>query len=205
MDVCRKYGITRYNQISTDEVYGDLLLDSTVLFFTEETPIYISSPYSSSKDGADLLLLTYHRTYGHSVYITHCSNNYGPYHFPEKLIHFMTANALNNKPFLVYVEELNVREWIYVEDHYKAIDCIIHNGSDGKIYNIGGHNEMRHIDIVRFICKELGKLKGLITYVTDRKDHDMRYTIDSIRSTMSLDDCQRQCLMMVLRRHPVVS
>lgn len=178
MNACRKYGITRYHQVSTDEVYGDLPLDRPDLFFTEETPIHTSSPYSSSKAGADLLVLAYHRTYGLPVTISRCSNNYGPYHFPEKLIPLMIANALNDKPLPVYGEGINVRDWLYVEDHCKAIDLIIHKGRVGEVYNIGGHNEMRNIDIVKLICKELNKPESLITYVTDRKGHDMRYAID---------------------------
>ena len=178
MDACRKYGIKRYHQVSTDEVYGELPLDRPDLFFTEETPINTSSPYSSSKAGADLLVLAYHRTYGLPVTISRCSNNYGPYHFPEKLIPLMIANALNDKPLPVYGEGINVRDWLYVEDHCKAIDLILHNGKVGEVYNIGGHNEMRNIDIVKLICKELGKSESLITYVTDRKGHDMRYAID---------------------------
>ncbi len=178
MDACRKFGIQRYHQVSTDEVYGDLPLDRPDLFFTEETPIHTSSPYSSSKAGADLLVLAYHRTYGLPVTISRCSNNYGPYHFPEKLIPLMIANCLNDKPLPVYGEGLNVRDWLYVEDHCKAIDLIIHQGRVGEVYNIGGHNEMRNIDIVKLICKELGKPETLITHVTDRKGHDMRYAID---------------------------
>jgi dTDP-glucose 4,6-dehydratase len=178
LDACRKYGIQRYHQVSTDEVYGDLPLDRPDLFFTEETPIHTSSPYSSSKAGADLLVLAYHRTYGLPVTVSRCSNNYGPYHFPEKLIPLMIANALNDKPLPVYGEGLNVRDWLYVEDHCKAIDLIIRDGRVGEVYNIGGHNEMRNIDIVRLICQKLGKPESLITYVTDRKGHDMRYAID---------------------------
>ena len=178
LDACRKYGIQRYHQVSTDEVYGDLPLDRPDLFFTEETPIHTSSPYSSSKAGADLLVLAYHRTYGLPVTVSRCSNNYGPYHFPEKLIPLMIANALNDKPLPVYGEGLNVRDWLYVDDHCKAIDLIIRNGREGEVYNIGGHNEMRNIDIVRLICQKLGKPESLITYVTDRKGHDMRYAID---------------------------
>lgn len=178
MDACRKYGITRYHQVSTDEVYGDLPLDQPELFFTESTPIHTSSPYSSSKAGADLLVQAYHRTYGLPITISRCSNNYGPYHFPEKLIPLMIANALADKPLPVYGEGLNVRDWLYVEDHCKAIDLIIHNGKVGEVYNIGGHNEMKNIDIVKIICKELNKSEDLITYVTDRKGHDMRYAID---------------------------
>ena len=178
MDACRKYGITRFHQVSTDEVYGDLPLDRPDLFFTEKTPIHTSSPYSSSKAGADLLVMAYNRTYDLPVSISRCSNNYGPYHFPEKLIPLMIANCLNDKPLPVYGQGLNVRDWLYVEDHCKAIDLIIHNSPIGEVYNIGGHNEMRNIDIVKLICHELDKPESLITYVTDRKGHDMRYAID---------------------------
>ncbi len=178
MDACRKYGIKRFHQVSTDEVYGDLPLNRPDLFFTEETPIHTSSPYSSSKAAADLLALAYYRTYGLPVTISRCSNNYGPYQFPEKLIPLMIANALADKPLPVYGEGVNVRDWLYVEDHCKAIDLIIHEGRVGEVYNIGGHNEMRNIDIVKLICKELGKPESLITYVADRKGHDMRYAID---------------------------
>lgn len=178
MDACRKYGIKRYHQVSTDEVYGDLPLDRPDLFFTEETPIHTSSPYSSSKAGADLLVLAYNRTYGLPVTISRCSNNYGPYHFPEKLIPLMIVNALADKKLPVYGKGLNVRDWLYVEDHCKAIDLIIHKGCVGEVYNIGGHNEKQNIEIVKIICKELGKPETLITYVEDRKGHDMRYAID---------------------------
>ncbi len=178
MDACRKYGITRYHQVSTDEVYGDLPIDRPDLFFTEETPIHTSSPYSSSKAAADLLVQSYHRTYGLPATISRCSNNYGPYHFPEKLIPLMIINALNNKPLPVYGKGLNIRDWLYVEDHCKAIDLIIHKGKSGEVYNIGGHNEMKNIDIVKLICKYLGKPESLITFVADRKGHDMRYAID---------------------------
>ena len=178
MDACRKYGIGRFHQVSTDEVYGDLPLDRPDLFFTEETPIHTSSPYSTSKASADLLVLAYHRTYGLPVTISRCSNNYGPYQFPEKLIPLMIANALHDQPLPVYGEGLNVRDWLYVEDHCKAIDLILRGGRVGEVYNIGGHNEMRNIDIVKLICAELGKPESLITYVTDRKGHDQRYAID---------------------------
>lgn len=178
MDACRKYGITRYHQVSTDEVYGDLPLDRPDLFFTEDTPIHTSSPYSSSKASADLLVLAYHRTYGLPVTISRCSNNYGPYHFPEKLIPLMIINALHDKPLPVYGDGLNVRDWLYVEDHCRAIDLIIHNGNVGEVYNVGGHNEMKNIDIVKLICKTLGKPESLIQFVTDRKGHDRRYAID---------------------------
>lgn len=178
MDACRKYGIQRYHQVSTDEVYGDLPLDRPDLFFTEETPLHTSSPYSSSKAGADLLVMAYYRTYGLPVTISRCSNNYGPYHFPEKLIPLMIANALADKPLPVYGNGENVRDWLYVEDHCRAIDLIIHNGKVGEVYNVGGHNEKRNIDIVRIICQELGKPESLIVHVEDRKGHDRRYAID---------------------------
>lgn len=178
LDTCQKYGIIRYHQVSTDEVYGDLPIDRPDLFFTEKTPIHTSSPYSASKASADLLVMAYHRTYGLPVTISRCSNNYGPYHFPEKLIPLMIANALNDKPLPVYGNGENIRDWIYVEDHCMAIDLIIHNGKVGEIYNIGGHNEMKNIDIVKLICQELNKPESLIKYVTDRKGHDQRYAID---------------------------
>ena len=178
MDACRKYGIGRYHQVSTDEVYGDLPLDRPDLLFTESTPIHTSSPYSSAKASADLLVQAYHRTFGLPVTISRCSNTYGPYQFPEKLIPLMIANALADKPLPVYGEGLNVRDWLYVDDHCKAIDLILHKGRVGQVYNIGGHNEMRNIDIVKLICKALDKPESLITYVADRKGHDMRYAID---------------------------
>ena len=178
MDACRKYGIQRYHQVSTDEVYGDLPLDRPDLFFTETTPIHTSSPYSSSKASADLLVLAYHRTYGLPVTISRCSNNYGPYHFPEKLIPLMIINALHDKPLPVYGDGLNVRDWLYVEDHCRAIDLILQKGCVGEVYNVGGHNEMKNIDIVKLICKALGKPESLIHHVTDRKGHDRRYAID---------------------------
>ena len=178
MDACRKYGTGRYHQVSTDEVYGDLPLDRPDLFFTEETPIHTSSPYSASKAAADLLVGAYQRTYGLPATISRCSNNYGPYHFPEKLIPLMIANALNDKPLPVYGKGENVRDWLYVEDHCSAIDLILRRGTVGEVYNVGGHNEMRNIDIVKLICQKLGKPESLITFVTDRKGHDMRYAID---------------------------
>ena len=178
MDACRKYGIERFHQVSTDEVYGDLPLDRPDLFFTEKTPLHTSSPYSSSKAAADLLTLAYYRTYGLPVTVSRCSNNYGPYQFPEKLIPLMIANALDDKPLPVYGKGENVRDWLYVEDHCKAIDLIIHKGKVGEVYNVGGHNEMRNIDIVKLICEKLGKPESLITYIADRKGHDLRYAID---------------------------
>lgn len=178
MNVCRKYSVKRFHQVSTDEVYGDLPLDRKDLFFTEQTPIHTSSPYSSSKAGADLLVLAYYRTYGLPVSISRCSNNYGPYHFPEKLIPLMIVNALYDKPLPVYGKGLNVRDWLYVEDHCKAIDLIIRKGKIGEVYNVGGHNEKQNIDIVKIILRELGKPESLIRFVPDRKGHDLRYAID---------------------------
>lgn len=178
MDACLKYGIKRYHQVSTDEVYGDLPLDRPDLLFTETTPLHPSSPYSSSKAAADLLVLSYFRTYGLPVTISRCSNNYGPYQYPEKLIPLMIVNALNNQQLPVYGNGQNVRDWLYVEDHCRAIDLVIHKGREGEVYNIGGHNEMANINIVKLICKELGKSEDLITYVADRKGHDLRYAID---------------------------
>ena len=178
MDACRKYGVARFHQVSTDEVYGDLPLDRPDLFFTERTPVHASSPYSASKASADLLVQAYCRTFGLPATISRCSNNYGPYQFPEKLIPLMVANALADKPLPVYGKGENVRDWLYVEDHCKAIDLILHQGRVGEIYNIGGHNEMRNIDIVKLICKAVSKPESLITFVADRKGHDLRYAID---------------------------
>lgn len=178
MDACRKYGIKRYHQVSTDEVYGDLPLDRTDLFFTEDTPIHTSSPYSSSKAGADLLVLAYYRTFRLPVSITRCSNNYGPYHFPEKLIPLMISRALADQSLPVYGKGENVRDWLYVKDHCKAIDLVMRNGRLGEVYNIGGHNERTNLEVVKTILRELGKPESLITYVTDRPGHDRRYAID---------------------------
>ena len=178
LDACRIFGVSRFHQVSTDEVYGDLPLDRPDLFFTEQTPIHTSSPYSASKASADLLCNAYHRTYGMPITISRCSNNYGPYQFPEKLIPLMIANCTAEKPLPVYGQGLNVRDWLYVEDHCSAIDLILQGGKEGQVYNIGGHNEMRNIDIVKLIVHALDKSEDLITYVTDRKGHDMRYAID---------------------------
>ena len=178
MDACRKYGIKRFHQISTDEVYGDLPLDRPDLLFTEETPINPSSPYSASKASADLLVLAYHRTFKLPVTISRCSNNYGPYHFPEKLIPLMITRALADRPLPVYGNGENVRDWLYVEDHCNAVDLIIHKGREGEVYNIGGHNERSNLEIVKAILKELNKPESLITFVTDRPGHDLRYAID---------------------------
>ena len=214
MDACRKYGIQRYHQVSTDEVYGDLPLDRPDLFFTEETPIHTSSPYSSSKAAADLLVLAYHRTYGLPVTISRCSNNYGPYHFPEKLIPLMIANALADKPLPVYGEGLNVRDWLYVEDHCKAIDLVVREGVEGEVYNVGGHNEKTNLEIVKLTIATIHRLmtekpeyrevlkkkvkdedgqidiswinEDLITFVKDRLGHDQRYAIDPAKITAAL-------------------
>lgn len=186
MDACRKYGIQRFHQVSTDEVYGDLPLDRPDLFFTEETPIHTSSPYSSSKASADLLVLAYYRTYGLPVTISRCSNNYGPYHFPEKLIPLMITNALENKQLPVYGKGENVRDWLYVEDHCEAIDLIVRKGRVGEIYNIGGHNERTNLSVVKEVLSILGKDESLIEYVTDRPGHDLRYAIDPTKISKEL-------------------
>ena len=178
MDASLKYGVNRFHQVGTDEVYGDLPLDRPDLFFVETMPLTASSPYSASKASADLLVMAYHRTFGLPVTISRCSNNYGPYQFPEKLIPLMIANAQADKPLPVYGEGLNVRDWLYVEDHCRAIDLILENGRVGEVYNIGGHNEKANIEVVKIILKQLGKPESLITYVTDRKGHDQRYAID---------------------------
>ena len=178
LDACRKYGIERYHQVSTDEVYGDLPLDRPDLFFTEETPLHTSSPYSSSKAGADLLVQAYARTYGIPVSISRCSNNYGAFQFPEKLIPLMIIRALRGEKLPVYGDGLNVRDWLHVDDHCAAIDAIVRRGDAGEIYNVGGHNERSNIDVVRTILRLLGKEEELISYVEDRKGHDRRYAID---------------------------
>lgn len=178
MDASRKYQVQRFHQVSTDEVYGDLPLDQPELFFTEETPIHTSSPYSASKASADLLVLAYHRTFKLPVTISRCSNNYGPYHFPEKLIPLIISRALRDEKLPVYGTGENVRDWLYVEDHCIAIDRIIHDGRIGEVYNVGGHNERTNLEVVKTILRELGKPESLITFVTDRAGHDMRYAID---------------------------
>lgn len=181
LDACRKYGVTRFHQISTDEVYGDLPLDRLDLFFTEQSPLRAGSPYSASKAGADLLVMSYHHTFGLPVTISRSSNNYGPNQFPEKLIPLTICNCLHDKPVPVYGTGQNVRDWLYVEDHCRAIDLIIHKGRNGEIYNVGSHNEMRNIDIVKRICNELGKPETLITHIADRKGHDKRYALDTTK------------------------
>ena len=186
LEASKKHGVSRYHQVSTDEVYGDLPLDRPDLFFTEETPIHTSSPYSSSKASADLLCLAFNRTYGLPVTISRCSNNYGPYQFPEKLIPLMIVRAQENQSLPVYGEGLNVRDWLYVEDHCKAIDMIIHNGRVGEVYNVGGHNEKQNIEVVRTLLKALDKPESLITYVKDRAGHDLRYAIDPTKISTEL-------------------
>ena len=178
LDACNKYGIQRYHQVSTDEVYGDLPLDRPDLFFTETTPLHTSSPYSSAKAAADLFVLAYHRTFGLPVTISRCSNNYGPYHFPEKLIPLMISRALADESLPVYGKGANVRDWLHVYDHCVAIDLIVRKGRVGEVYNVGGHNERTNLEVVKTILKALGKPESLITYVADRKGHDMRYAID---------------------------
>lgn len=178
MDACRKTNVKRYHQVSTDEVYGDLPLDRLDLFFTEDTPIHTSSPYSASKASADLLVQAYIRTFKLPATISRCSNNYGRYHFPEKLIPLMILKALKDEKLPVYGTGENVRDWLHVYDHCSAIDLIIHKGRVGEVYNIGGHNERTNLEVVQTIIRELGKTEDLITYVTDRPGHDMRYAID---------------------------
>ena len=178
LDACRKYGIKRYHQVSTDEVYGDLPLDRPDLLFTEETPLHASSPYSSSKASADLIVQAYARTYGVPVTISRCSNNYGAYQFPEKLIPLMMIRAMQGEKLPVYGDGLNVRDWLHVDDHCSAIDAIMRRGAEGEVYNVGGHNERSNIEVVRTILKALGKGEEQIAYVTDRKGHDRRYAID---------------------------
>ena len=181
LDATRKFGVKRYHQVSTDEVYGDLPLDRPDLFFTEETHIHTSSPYSASKASADLLCLAYYRTYKTPITISRCSNNYGPYHFPEKLIPLIITRALANKKLPVYGEGLNVRDWLYVKDHCSAVDLILHNGTLGEIYNIGGHSEKTNISVVKTILEQLNKPESLIEYVKDRAGHDLRYAIDATK------------------------
>lgn len=187
MDACRKYGVERFHQVGTDEVYGDLPLDRPDLFFHEDTPIRTSSPYSTSKASADLLVMAYYRTYRLPVTISRCSNNYGPYQFPEKLIPLMINNALQDKELPIYGKGLNVRDWLYVKDHCYGILAVIEKGRVGEIYNLGGHNEKANIEIVKIILKELGKPESLINHVTDRKGHDQRYAIDPSKANRELD------------------
>ena len=181
LDASRKYNVKRYHQVSTDEVYGDLPLDRKDLLFKEETPIHTSSPYSSSKAGADLLVMAYHRTFGLPVTISRCSNNYGPYQFPEKLIPVVISKALNNESIPVYGKGENVRDWIHVIDHNIGVDLIVRNGKVGEVYNLGGHSEKTNLEVVKVILKQMGKSEDLITFVADRPGHDLRYAIDSTK------------------------
>ncbi len=191
LDACREFGIKRFHQVSTDEVYGDLPLDRPDLKFTEEYPIKPSSPYSASKASADLLCMAYHRTFKVPVTISRCSNNYGQYQFPEKLIPRMITLALRNEKLPVYGKGENVRDWLHVSDHCSAIDAILRNGKEGEVYNIGGNCERRNIDIVKLILSQLGKKEDLISFVQDRKGHDLRYAIDNGKKRASWDGRQR--------------
>ena len=181
MDASRKYGVKRYHQVSTDEVYGDLPLDRKDLLFTEENPIHTSSPYSASKASADLLVMAYYRTFGFPATISRCSNNYGAYQFPEKLIPVVISKALNDENVPVYGKGENVRDWIHVHDHNVGVDMILRNGKIGEVYNLGGHSERTNLEVVKIILKQLGKPESLITFVTDRPGHDLRYAIDSTK------------------------
>ena len=187
MDASRKYKIKRYHQVSTDEVYGDLPLDRPDLLFTEDTPIHTSSPYSASKASADLLVGAYYRTFGLPVTISRCSNNYGAYQFPEKLIPVVISKALKDEPIPVYGKGENVRDWIHVIDHNIGVDMILHKGKVGEVYNLGGHSERTNLEVVKTILKQLGKTEDLITYVSDRPGHDLRYAIDSTKSERDLN------------------
>lgn len=183
LDLSKKYNVKKFLQVSTDEVYGTLGAEG---LFSEETPLAPNNPYSASKAGADLLVRAYHETFGPPVNITRCSNNYGPYQFPEKLIPLMIRNALSNKPLPVYGDGLNVRDWLYVEDHCRAIDLVLHKGRNGEVYNVGGNNERTNLQVVQTILSELGKPETLISFVEDRLGHDRRYVIDAskIRSEL---------------------
>lgn len=187
MNAAKKYGVKRYHQVSTDEVYGDLPLDRPDLTFDENNPIKTSSPYSASKAGADLQVLAYARTFGLPVTISRCSNNYGPYQFPEKLIPVVISKALNNEPIPVYGNGQNVRDWIHVHDHNVGVDLIIKHGRNGEIYNLGGHSERTNLDVVKTILKQLDKPESLITFVKDRPGHDLRYAINSEKAEKELN------------------
>jgi dTDP-glucose 4,6-dehydratase len=187
MDACRRYGIKRYHQVSTDEVYGDLPLDQPDLLFTEETPLHASSPYSASKASADLIALSYFRTFHLPITITRCSNNYGPYQFPEKLIPLMISRALSDKPLPVYGKGENIRDWLYVKDHCSAIDLVMRKGRVGEVYNVGGHNERTNLMVVKAVLRVLSKPESLIEFVRDRPGHDLRYAIDPEKIHRELD------------------
>ena len=186
LDACKEYGIKRFHQVSTDEVYGDLPLDRPDLFFTEETPLHTSSPYSSSKASADLFVMAYHRTFGIPVTISRCSNNYGPYQFPEKLIPLIISRALADEELPGYGTGENVRDWLHVSDHCVAIDLILEKGRVGEVYNIGGHNERTNLEVVKTILKALDKPESLIRFVKDRPGHDRRYAIDPTKMETEL-------------------
>lgn len=186
LDACRKFGVIRFHQVSTDEVYGDLPLDRPELLFNENTPIHTSSPYSASKASADLLVLSYYRTFNLPITISRCSNNYGPYHFPEKLIPLIIQKALRNEFLPIYGDGSNVRDWLYVTDHCTAIDLILRKGQSGEVYNIGGHNERSNLEVVKTILKTLDKPESLIRFVKDRPGHDARYAIDPRKIEKSL-------------------
>lgn len=186
MDACRKYGIKRYHQVSTDEVYGDLPLDRPDLTFDESYPIHTSSPYSASKASADLLVLAYARTFKLPVTISRCSNNYGPYQFPEKLIPVVISKALKNESIPVYGKGENVRDWIHVHDHNVGVELILHHGQEGQVYNLGGHSEKTNLELVKLILKQMGKSEDLITFVSDRPGHDLRYAINSTKAETEL-------------------
>ena len=187
LNASKKYNVKRFHQVSTDEVYGDLPLDKPELLFTEENPIRTSSPYSASKAGADLQVLAYSRTFNLPVTISRCSNNYGPFQFPEKLIPVVISKALNNEPIPVYGKGENVRDWIHVHDHNVGVDLIVRKGRDGEIYNLGGHSEKTNLDVVKTILKQLNKPESLISFVTDRPGHDLRYAIDSTKVEKELN------------------
>jgi dTDP-glucose 4,6-dehydratase len=177
LDAAKKYNVTKFVHVSTDEVYGELDFDSTT-FFTEETPIQPNSPYSASKASSDLIVRAYHETFGLPMNITRCSNNYGPYHFPEKLIPLTISRVLNDQKVPVYGDGRNIRDWLHVLDHCTAIDLVMHEGVDGEVYNVGGHNERTNLEVVKTIIQKLGKSEDLIEFVTDRLGHDKRYAID---------------------------
>ncbi len=186
MDACLKFKATRFHQVSTDEVYGDLPLDRPDLLFKEDTPIHTSSPYSASKASADLLVMAYHRTFNLPMSISRCSNNYGAYQFPEKLIPLMISRALANEKLPVYGTGENVRDWLHVYDHCTAIDLIVRKGLVGNVYNIGGQNERTNLQIVKTILSFLNRPESLISFVTDRPGHDQRYAIDANKITKEL-------------------
>ena len=177
LEAARRAEITKFVHVSTDEVYGELDFDPTT-FFTEETPLKPNSPYSASKASSDFLVQAYHHTYGLPMSITRCSNNYGPYHFPEKLIPLTILRVLNDEKVPVYGDGQNIRDWLHVLDHCAAIDLVLHDGLDGEVYNIGGHNERTNLQVVKTIIQALGKSEELIEFVEDRLGHDKRYAID---------------------------